>query len=229
MFSRVAASQIASALDKLTIGNTEPAPPAGPTPHPPLPRRPRCRVSRGAASSSTPRHRASSRRLRLRTTRRRQRAGPSQPESKWEAMVARWKRKWNRPHPHHLYQRTCRETPPNRLLYRAATHRAAARRTPPHGPRAPTLQPSSPTWELPPPLPRQSIPSQRRRPSSLTLASSRPRRPKGHRSSSRHSSSSRKTRKRLQQDSERFQDSERKTGNASKRGSSNSGSGSRGR
>ena len=35
VFSRVAASQIASALDRLTISNTEPAPPAGLTTPPP--------------------------------------------------------------------------------------------------------------------------------------------------------------------------------------------------
>ena len=42
------------------------------------------------------------------------RARPSRPpERNWEAMAARWKRRWNRPHPPQSQRGTCRETPPN--------------------------------------------------------------------------------------------------------------------
>ena len=205
VFSRVAASQIASALDRLTISNTEPAPPAGLTTPPPRAASTAAVqgiTGRGIVFDAAPESQqpeAAAENDRKETA--------SLPEPTRTQMGGS-ERKWNRPHPHHLHQSTCRETPPNRLLYRATTQRVA-RRTPPHGPRAPTLQPSSLTWELPPPLPHQSIPSQRR--SGLTLAS-RPHRPKGHRLSSRHRSSSRKTRTRTRTPTtERFQGSERKT------------------
>ena len=85
-----------------------------------------------------------------RVARWRQRARPSRPpERKWEAMAARWKRKWNRPHPPKSHHGTCREIPP--------TTKQSSSPDPPHSARAPTQPPSPPSWELPPSLPHPPI------------------------------------------------------------------------
>jgi hypothetical protein len=70
------------------------------------------------------------------------------PERKWEAMAARWKRKWSRPHPPESHQCTCRETPPT-TKPAAMARGPASQRPSPYSAAEPSLL-GTPAFSSPP-------------------------------------------------------------------------------